>query len=61
MIDKHGHIFEIFTQVSETHENIDLVLGIKNIFTLEGIINSQGSSFSFLNRSIPFSLKNKLY
>ena len=27
--------------VSEIHENIDLVLGIKNIFELEGIINSR--------------------
>ena len=35
----HGHRFEIFTLVLEIHENIDLVLGIKNIFELEGIIN----------------------
>ena len=26
--------------VSEIHENVDLVLGIKNIFELEGVINS---------------------
>ena len=31
LIDIHGHRFEIFTLVSEIHENIDLVLGIKNI------------------------------
>ena len=29
-IDIHGHRFEILTLVSEIHENIDLVLGIKN-------------------------------
>ena len=40
VIDIHGHRFEILTLVSEIHENIDLVLGIKNIFKLEGIINS---------------------
>ena len=39
IIDMHGHRFEIFTLVSEIHENIGLVLGIKNIFELEGIIN----------------------
>ena len=39
VIDKHGHRFEIFMSVSEIHENVDLVLGIKNIFELEGIIN----------------------
>ena len=26
------HRFEIFTLVSEIHENVDLVLGIKNLF-----------------------------
>ena len=40
VIDIHGHRYEIFTLVSEIHENIDLVFGIKNIFELEGIINS---------------------
>ena len=36
LIDFHGHRFEIYTLVSEIHENVDLVLGIKNIFELEG-------------------------
>ena len=39
VIDIHGHRFKIFTLVSEINENLDLVLGIKNIFELEGIIN----------------------
>ena len=39
----------------EIHENVDLVLGIKNIFELEGIINSGECCFNFLNRSVPFS------
>ena len=38
--DIHSHRFEIFTWVSEIHENVDLVFGIKNIFELESIINS---------------------
>ena len=41
LIDVHGHKFEIYTLVSENHENVDVVLGIKNIFKLEGVINSQ--------------------
>ena len=40
IIDIHGHRFEIYTLVSEIHENVDLVLGIKNVFELEGVINS---------------------
>ena len=37
------HTFEIFTLVSEIHENVDLVLGIKNLFELEGVIGSRDS------------------
>ena len=40
VIDIHGHRFEIFTLVSEIHENEDLIFGIRNIFGLEGIITS---------------------
>ena len=40
VIEIHDHKFEVFTLVSEIHENVDLVLGIKNIFELQGIINS---------------------
>ena len=54
IIDIHRHRFEIFTLVSEIHDNVDLVTGMKNIFELEGIIDSRDSSFSFLSRSIPF-------
>ena len=39
--------------VSEIHENVDLVLGIKNVFELEGVINSRDCQFEFLNRSVP--------
>ena len=41
IIDVHGHRFEIYTLVSEIHENVDLFLLIKNIFELEGVIKSQ--------------------
>ena len=30
-VDIHGHKFEIYTLVSEIHENVDLVLGIKSM------------------------------
>ena len=54
IIDIHRHRFEIFTLVSEIHDNLDLVMGIKNIFELEGVTDSRESCFSFLSRSIPF-------
>ena len=53
-----GHRFEIYTLVLEIHENIDLVLGIKNVFKLEGVINSRDCCFKFLNRSIPIFPEN---
>ena len=60
IINFHGHRFEIFTLVSEIHENVDLVLGTKNIFELEGVIDSHDSCCSFLNRSIHFFPKEKV-
>ena len=53
IIDVHGHRFKIYTLVSEIHENVDLVLGIKNVFELEGAINPRDRCFKFLNRSVP--------
>ena len=43
IVEIHDHRFEIYTlvSVSEIHENVDLVLGIKNVFELEGVINSR--------------------
>ena len=43
----------MFTIVSEVFDNVDMVLGIKNLFELEGVINSHESCFRFLSRSIP--------
>ena len=57
IIEVYEHIFEVFTLVSEIHDNVDLVLGMKNVYELEGIIDTQDSSFRFLNRSIPFFLQ----
>ena len=46
VVDIHGHRLEIYTLVSEIHENVDLVLGIKNVFELEGVINSRDCCFN---------------
>ena len=53
------HRFEIFMLVSEIHENVDLVVGIKNLIELERVIDSWDSCLSFLNRSIPFYLREE--
>ena len=58
-IDVHGHRLVIYTLVLEIHENVDLLLGINNVFKLEGVINSKDCCFKFLNRSMPiFPEKN---
>ena len=59
-MDIHGLRFEIYTLVSEIHENIDLVLGIKNVFELEGVINLRDCHFEFLNRSVPIYPKKEI-
>ena len=51
IVDIHGHRFEVCTLVSGIHDNVDLVLGMKNVFELEGVIDMWDSSFKFLNRS----------
>ena len=48
-----GHRLEVFMLVSEIFDNEDMILGIKNIFELEGVIDSCESCFRFLSRSIP--------
>ena len=53
IIEINGHRLEVFTLVSEIFDNVDMVLGIKNLFELEGVIDSRESSFRFLSRSIP--------
>ena len=60
IIDVHRHRFEIYTLVSEIHENIDLVLGIKNVFELESVINLWDYCFKFLNRSVPIFLEKEM-
>ena len=60
IVDIHGQSFEIYILVSEIHENVDLVLGIKNVFELEGIISSRDCCFKFLNRSVLIYPENEI-
>ena len=53
IVEINGYRLEVFTLVSEIFDNVDMVLGIKNLFELEGVIDSRESSFRFLSRSIP--------
>ena len=60
IIDIYGHRFEVYTLVSEIHDNVDLVLGMKNVFDLKGVIGTRDSSFKFLNRSLTFYSKHQV-
>ena len=46
------HMFEIYTLVSEIQQNMDIILGVKNMFEI-GEISCHTSQFRFLNRSLP--------
>ena len=52
IVEINKHRLEVFTLVSEIFDNVDMVLGIKNLFKLEGVIDSRESSFIFLGKSI---------
>ena len=60
IVEINKHILEVFTLVSEIFDNVDMVLGIKNLFELEGVIDSRESSFRFLSRSIPIFLQEQV-
>ena len=53
IVEINKHRLEVFTLVSEIFDNVDMVLGIKNLFELEGMIDSRESSFRFMSQSIP--------
>ena len=53
IVEINKHRLEVFMLVSEIFDNVDMVLGIKNLFELEGMIDSRESSFRFLSRLIP--------
>ena len=59
VIDVFDHRFEVFTLVLEINDNVDFVLGMKNAFELEGVIDTWDLAFKFLNRSIQFFSKNR--
>ena len=46
------HLFEVYTLVSEIQQNMDIILGVKNMFEIEGEISCT-SQFKFLNRFLP--------
>ena len=47
------HLFEVYTLVSEIQQSMDLILGVKNMFELEGEVSCRTSQFKFHNRSLP--------
>ena len=60
IIEISGHRLEVFTLVSEIFDNVDMVLEIKNLFELEGMIDSHESCFRFLSRSIPIFAREQV-
>ena len=49
IVEIAGHRFKVYTLFSKIHENVDLVLGIKKVFKLEGIFNLWEYCFGFPN------------
>lgn len=54
-INLHGNLSEIYTALTEIHNNVDLVFGLKNMFEVEAELSTRDfSCCRFLNRSLPF-------
>ena len=47
------HLFEVYTLVSEIQQNMDIILGVRNMFEIEGEVSCCTSQLKFLNRSLP--------
>ena len=47
------HLFEVYTLVSEIQQNMDIILGVKNMFEIEEEVSCCTSQFKFLNRFLP--------
>ena len=55
-----GHTFEIFTIVAEIDDDMDLVLGFKNMTETEGMLYTRTGEYDFIGRSIPIFPQNDL-
>ena len=53
IIEKNKHRVRSVYIGIRIFDNVDMVLGIKNLFDIEGVIDTRESSFRFLSRSIP--------
>ena len=53
IVEINRHRLVVSTLVSQIFDYVDMILGIKNLFELEGVIDSRETSFRFLSRSIP--------
>ena len=60
IVEINGYRLEVFMLVLEIFDKVDMVLGIKNLFKLEGVIDSRESGFRFLSRSIPIFLRKQV-
>ena len=48
-----SHFLEVYILALEIQDKIELIFGVKNVFELEGEINSKICSVNFLNRLLP--------
>ena len=59
MINLHEYRFEVYILVSEIHDTVDKVIGIKKVYEI-GVISTRGSCLHFLNRFIPLIPKTEI-
>ena len=51
---------KVYTLAYEIPNSVDTVMGIKNVYEIEGVFSTRDSSLHFLNRSTPFFPKTEI-
>ena len=47
VINLQGHRFEVYVLVCDIHDDVDMVMGIKNVYEVEGVTSTKGIMFTF--------------
>ena len=45
VINLHGHRYEIYTLVTGIHDNVDMVMGIRDVYEIKGLISTRDSCY----------------
>ena len=60
-INLHEHRFEVYTMISDIHNDLDIVMGIRNVYEIVVVITTRNSCLHFQKRSNPFFANTEMH